>query len=134
MFCQVQTFAQIETSSLNQVQEVQTDANYNESINTTPMTRTIDEKTAKSPYENDFQETKPHQQSEFTVAVFMFLKVMAAVAICSVMIFFILLGVRKFYGIPETTVENPQKIEDNLKTTQSENEALKIFFNKTKNQ
>ncbi len=100
-----------------------------ESLRTTPVTGNIDANTVKSPYENNFQE-KTAPDNEFSRVVFMFLKVMFAVAICSLIIYVLLLLVKKFYGVPKTS-EN-KDVEDNLKSTQSENEALKIFFNKTK--
>ena len=109
-----------------------TDYAEEQSITTTPRAGEIDSKIVKSPYENDFQEEIP-KQNEFTKAVFMFLKTMLAVVVCSIIIFVLLIGIRKFYGLPNVEIQDDKKIEDNLKSTQNENEALQTFFNKTKN-
>lgn len=119
-------------TNVEQNLEDTTDFSEESSVTTTPMTGEIDSMVVKSPYENNFQEKTP-EQNEFTRAVFMFLKTMLAVALCSIIIFIILLGVKKFYGVPTMKTENNPQIEDNLKPTQTESEALQIFFNKTKN-
>jgi hypothetical protein len=101
-------------------------------ITTKPVTAEIDMASVKSPYENDIKTSvADHSKSELTRIIFMFLKVMAAVAISSVIIYFLLLLIKNFYGIkmPSANI----KFEDNLKSTQNENEALKTFLNKTKN-
>ncbi len=76
----------------------------------------------------------PDTRSELTKMVKMFLKVMLAVAISSVVIFVVLLFVRRFYA-PMVTLEDLNADEDNkitLDTPQNKNEALKTFLNKTK--
>ncbi len=76
----------------------------------------------------------PDTRSELTKMVKMFLKVMLAVAISSVVIFVVLLFIRRFYA-PAITLEdldedNEKKIT--LDTPQNKNEALKTFLDKTK--
>lgn len=101
-------------------------------ITTKPVTAQMDRSSVKSPYENDIKtNVADHSKNELTRIIFMFLKVMAAVVISSVVIYFLLLLVRNFYGIK--TPQMSIKLEDNLKSTQNENEALKTFLNKTKN-
>ena len=76
----------VQTQQTGENLEDTTDIAPEESITTTPLTGEIDARSVKSPYENNFQEEKP-KQNEFTRMVFMFLKVMVAVAICSLIIF-----------------------------------------------
>ena len=141
IFCLIQVPVFSETASdvpgqnpapTEQSLEDTTDYAKEQSVTTTPKTGEIDAMVKKSPYENTFQEKIP-EQNEFTKAVFLFLKTMLAVVICSIIIFILLLGIRKFYGMPTVKNQDDNKIEDNLKSTQNENEALQIFFNKTKN-
>ena len=76
----------------------------------------------------------PDTRSELTKMVKMFLKVMLAVAISSVVIFVVLLFVRRFYA-PMVTLEDLNADEDRkitLDTPQNKNEALKTFLDKTK--
>lgn len=76
----------------------------------------------------------PDTKSELTKMVKMFLKVMLAVAISSVVIFVVLLFVRRFYS-PVVTMGDLNKEDDNkisLDTPQNKNEALKTFLDKTK--
>ena len=76
----------------------------------------------------------PDTKSELTKMVKMFLKVMLAVAISSVVIFVVLLFVRRFYS-PVVTMGDLNKDNDNkisLDTPQNKNEALKTFLDKTK--
>ena len=76
----------------------------------------------------------PDTKSELTKMVKMFLKVMLAVAISSVVIFVVLLFVRRFYA-PMVTLEDLNADEDKkitLDTPQNKNEALKTFLDKTK--
>ena len=121
-----------EQAEIEQNADNGTDFAEESSVTTTPMTGEIDAMVSKSPYENNFQENTP-KQNEFTRAVFMFLKTMLAVGICSVIIFLLLLFVRKFYGTMPNKTPDETKVENNLKSTQNENEALQIFFKKTKN-
>ncbi len=76
----------------------------------------------------------PNTRSELTKMVKMFLKVMLAVAISSVIIFAVLLFVRRFYS-PAVTFEDLNSDEQKritLDTPQNKNEALKTFLDKTK--
>ena len=76
----------------------------------------------------------PDTKSELTKMVKMFLKVMLAVAISSVVIFVVLLFVRRFYS-PMDTMEDLNKEDTkniSLDTPQNKNEALKTFLDKTK--
>lgn len=76
----------------------------------------------------------PDTRSELTKMVKMFLKVMLAVAISSVVIFLVLLFVRRFYA-PMVTLEDLNVDEEKkitLDTPQNKNEALKTFLDKTK--
>ena len=76
----------------------------------------------------------PDTRSELTKMVKMFLKVMLAVAISSVVIFVVLLFVRHFYA-PMVTLEDLNADDDKkitLDTPQNKNEALKTFLDKTK--
>lgn len=76
----------------------------------------------------------PDTKSELTKMVKMFLKVMLAVAISSVVIFVVLLFVRRFYS-PVVTMGDLNKEDDkkiSLDTPQNKNEALKTFLDKTK--
>jgi hypothetical protein len=101
-------------------------------ITTKPVTAEIDRASVKSPYENDIKTSvADHSKNEMARMIFMFLKVMVAVAVSSVIIYFLLILVRNFYGIKPSN--SNIKLEDNLKSTQNENEALKIFLNRTKN-
>ena len=75
----------------------------------------------------------PDTRSELTKMVKMFLKVMLAVAISSVVIFVVLLFVRRFYA-PMVTLEDLNADDDKkitLDTPQNKNEALKTFLDKT---
>ncbi len=102
-------------------------------ITTKPVTAQIDNASVKSPYENDIKtNVADHSKSEMTRMIFMFLKVMAAVAVSCVIIYFLLLLIRNFYGVKMPGAKINIKLEDNLKSTQNENEALKTFLNKTK--
>lgn len=76
----------------------------------------------------------PDTRLELTKMVKMFLKVMLAVAISSVVIFVVLLFVRRFYA-PMVTLEDLNADDDKkitLDTPQNKNEALKTFLDKTK--
>ena len=77
----------------------------------------------------------PDTRSELTKMVKMFLKVMLAVAISTVVIFVVLLFVRRFYS-PIVTLDDlsadDKERKNSLETPQNKNEALKTFLNKTK--
>ena len=76
----------------------------------------------------------PDTKSELTKMIKMFLKVMLAVAISTVIIFVVLLFVRRFYS-PVVTLEDlktDDEKKNTLDTPQNKNEALKTFLNKTK--
>lgn len=100
-------------------------------ITTKPVTAEIDRASVKSPYENDIKTSvADHSKSEVARIILMFIKVMIAVAVSSVIIYLLLLLIKNFYGTQAPS--SKMKFEDNLKSTQNENEALKIFLNKTK--
>ena len=76
----------------------------------------------------------PDTKSELTKMIKMFLKVMLAVAISTVIIFVVLLFVRRFYS-PVVTLEDlktDDEKKNTLDTPQNKNEALKTFLDKTK--
>lgn len=76
----------------------------------------------------------PDTKSELTKMVKMFLKVMLAVAISTVIIFVVLLFVRRFYS-PIVTLEDlnqDSETKNTLDTPQNKNDALKTFLDKTK--
>ena len=76
----------------------------------------------------------PDTKSELTKMVKMFLKVMLAVAISTVIIFVVLLFVRRFYS-PIVTLEDlnqDSEAKNTLDTPQNKNDALKTFLDKTK--
>ena len=76
----------------------------------------------------------PDTKSELTKMVKMFLKVMLAVAISTVIIFVVLLFVRHFYS-PIVTLEDlnqDSETKNTLDTPQNKNDALKTFLDKTK--
>lgn len=112
-----------ETAAVQEVEEP--------NITTKPVTAEIDRASAKSPYENDIKtNVADHSKNELARMIFMFVKVMFAVAVSSVIIYLLLLLIKNFYGTQAQPTK--MKFEDNLKSTQNENEALKIFLNKTK--
>jgi len=103
-------------------------------IKTEPMSAKIDEASEIKPYDekNLPKEVPPEPKSEFQKLVGMFLKVMFAVVLCAFVIFFLLLFVRRFYG--DKIISAAQDgLQDNLKSSQTDSEALKTFLNKTKN-
>lgn len=77
----------------------------------------------------------PDTKSELVKMVFMFLRVMLAVALSSVVIFIMLLVVRRFYS-PKVTLDDLNLKEENknisLDTPQNKSAALKTFLDKTK--
>lgn len=76
----------------------------------------------------------PDTKSELTKMIKMFLKVMLAVAISTVIIFVVLLFVRRFYS-PIVTLEDlnqDSEAKNTLDTPQNKNDALKTFLDKTK--
>lgn len=90
-----------------------------------------------SPNDNEALTKKvvPDTRSELTKMVKMFLKVMLAVAISAVVIFVVLLFVRRFYS-PIVTLDDlsadDKERRNSLETPQNKNEALKTFLDKTK--
>lgn len=76
----------------------------------------------------------PDTHSELVKMAKMFLKVMVAVAISSVIIFVLLLFVRRFYT-PVITIDDLNRDDSrkiSLDTPQNKNEALKTFLDKTR--
>ncbi len=76
----------------------------------------------------------PDTKSELTKMIKMFLKVMMAVALSSVVIFVLLLFVRRFYakGVTLEDLSSNDERKISLETPQNQSEALKTFLNKTK--
>ena len=76
----------------------------------------------------------PDTKSELAKMVKMFLKVMIAVAVSSVVIFVVLLFVRRFYSPVAAFDESGENNEkrNTLDTPQNKNEALRTFLDKTK--
>lgn len=76
----------------------------------------------------------PDTKSELTKMIKMFLKVMMAVALSSVVIFVLLLFVRRFYakGVTLEDLSPNDERRISLETPQNQSEALKTFLNKTK--
>lgn len=76
----------------------------------------------------------PDTKSELTKMIKMFLKVMMAVALSSVVIFVLLLFVRRFYakGVTLEDLSSNDERRISLETPQNQSEALKTFLNKTK--
>lgn len=102
-------------------------------IKTTPKTANIIEQSASWPYQNDLGESlSPQPKQELFRVLKSFLKVMIGVLISSIIISLILLFVRKFYGIPENNPVNKKREEENLKSSDSQEDALKNFLNKTR--
>ena len=153
MFSNLLVFAQPEQGDIeNDIQVVQSETvDTNEAVNN-EQEHDIDKLTAElrlrhqrqividdvqsSPNDNKALTKKvvPDTRSELTKMVKMFLKVMLAVAISSVVIFVVLLFVRRFYA-PMVTLEDLNADEDKkitLDTPQNKNEALKTFLDKTK--
>ena len=65
--------------------------------------------------------------------VFMyFFKVMSGVIICAILLYLILVFVKKFYGSAFNTIEEDEYEELSLSTPQDKEEALKMFLNRTK--
>ncbi len=61
-----------------------------------------------------------------------FFKVMSGVIICAILLYLILVFVKKFYGSAFNTIEEDEYEELSLSTPQNKEEALKMFLNRTK--
>ena len=121
--------------SANNTQESDIDR-LNEEMGLGEQNQIVIDDVQSSPNDNTALTKKvvPDTKSELTKMVKMFLKVMLAVAISSVVIFVVLLFVRRFYS-PVVTMGDLNKDNDNkisLDTPQNKNEALKTFLDKTK--
>ena len=65
--------------------------------------------------------------------VFMyFFKVMSGVLICAILLYLILVFIKKYYGSAFSTMEEDEYEELSLSTPQNKEEALKMFLNRTK--
>lgn len=107
----------------------------NESVTTKPRMHSIDETVAKSPYQKtntDFN-VVPKLHSEIFDVMFMFVKVMLGVAIASLIIYGLLILVKKYFG--ENLEENVPKWDNevDLRTPKNDTSALRGFLNQTKN-
>lgn len=134
---------QVEEVSKNNIQDIIYDEEskrqlieeMNESVTTRPRVHSIDESVAKSPYQRtntDFNAV-PKLHGEFFDVIFRFIKVMIAVAVASVVIYFLLLLVRKFYGekLQEKYFNEDENLD--LRTPKNDTTALRGFLNQTKN-
>ena len=131
----VQSEAVDVNETLNDEQENDIDK-LNEEMGLGEQRQIVIDDVQSSPNDNKVLTKKvvPDTRSELTKMVKMFLKVMLAVAISSVVIFVVLLFVRRFYA-PMVTLEDLNADEDRkitLDTPQNKNEALKTFLDKTK--
>lgn len=134
---------QVEEVAKNNIQDIVYDEEskrqlieeMNESVTTRPRVHSIGETVAKSPYQRtntDFNAV-PKLHSEFFDVIFRFIKVMIAVAVASVVIYFLLLLVRKFYGekLQEKYFNEDENLD--LRTPKNDTTALRGFLNQTKN-
>ena len=107
----------------------------NASVTTRPRTHNIDETVAKSPYQktNSNVNAVPKLHNELFDVIFMFVKVMFAVVVASVLIYFLLIIVKKFFG--DKFEENVPSWDDepDLRTPKNDTSALRNFLNQTKN-
>ncbi len=127
LFTQYQVLAQVDVTS---AQKTNAEVTHQSPI-VTPKTADITNNTPKTVY-NVQNSVKQNTSNELFVVMKKFVKVMIGVVISSIVIYLLLLFVGKFYA-PTPTPKNIKALEDNLKSTSNENEALKVFFNKTKN-
>ena len=75
----------------------------------------------------------PDAKQEGKKVIGLFLKVMSAVMICAVLVYFILLLIKKYYGSAFMAPEYEEEFEIyNLTSPQSKADALKSFLNRTK--
>lgn len=126
---------QLQPLSESEHMDVQTQNADDESLQTKPSNGDIEKNSSQEPFDksNLAKEIMPETKSELFRVAMMFLKVMLAVILCSIVIYLILLFVKKTY-IPQNTEQKqtPEPKED-LKSPLCENEALKTFLSQTKN-
>lgn len=103
-------------------------------IRTVPLTSKMDVASEVKPYDdkNIPKGNLPEPKSELQKLVFMFLKVLGAVVVCSLVLYVLLLFVRRFYSQGPAGFLSDEGLKDNLKSSQNESEALRSFLNKTK--
>ncbi len=127
---------------LNETAEIQAQATDNPigemndvSLTTTPRTNIIGENTVKSPYvQNNLDvQVVPKMNREFFNVALMFLKVMFAVLLSSIIIWGLLLFVKKFFGDKLEEQVPHWDNEPDLRTPKNDSIALKNFLNQTKN-
>ncbi len=84
--------------------------------------------------DNDIEEVEvPLKDDEGLLdIVIRFLKVMGAVVVSSVAIFFILIGMKKVYGEDAFKKQDDEEKAHSLVSSDSKSEALKTFLNRTK--
>lgn len=134
---------ELQPISPNDAAKNQAEVVQEESVSTKPASADIEKNSIQEPYDSagksDLQlEVVPETKSELTKAALKFLHVMFAVLISSVILYFLLLFVKKFYY---TQLEKSGKSgkrgtedqEDDLSSPETESEALKMFLNQTKN-
>lgn len=75
----------------------------------------------------------PDTKKEGKKVIGLFLKTMVAVALSAIILYFILIFVRKFYSNSFTSKESMEEIETlDLATPNTKQEAFRIFLNKSK--
>lgn len=123
---------------------LETNEIFEQSVEIKPSSGEIEKNSFQEPYDkSDLKnEVVPATQGEIFRILVMFLKVMAAVLVCALVIYLILLVTRKYYYKAETQEQEdktPQaapaapEINGDLKSPNDENEALKNFLSQTKN-
>ena len=75
----------------------------------------------------------PNTKSEGKKVIGYFLRAMLGVALCAILLYFILLFVKKYYGSAFVNTEEEEYFESfDLTTPSSKQEALRTFLNRTK--
>ncbi len=74
----------------------------------------------------------PDPNKEGKKVIGLFLKTMVAVLVCAVLLYFILLFVKRFYSSSFVDSESEELDSFDLSTPNNKNDALKSFLNKTK--
>lgn len=121
---------------LNEIpQEVIPEASAPQTVQTTPSNGDIEKNSIQEPYDKSDlkREVVPETRGELFMVALMFLKVMFAVVICSIILYFLLLLVKKGYSEPVVHKTKEENLPEDLRSPQNENDALRTFFNQTKN-
>lgn len=116
-------------------QEATPEAPAPQTVQTTPSNGDIEKNSIQEPYDKSDlkREVVPETRGELFMVALMFLKVMFAVVICSIILYFLLLLVKKGYSEPVVYKTKEENLPEDLKSPQNENDALRTFFNQTKN-